>query len=140
MSLPKIPDSSCLTRTAVINLILSSIAMEELGLAHILNAEGEKLQYFLGTLNCQHPDVSPEQVLQANESVQKLLETILNLEMILKGKMSEALNASVPQEPPCPVFPAEPACSTGPVCPTGPARPTGPACPTGPVCHKSPKP
>ena len=33
-----------------VNQILSSIAMEELGMSHILNAEGEKLQYILGTL------------------------------------------------------------------------------------------
>lgn len=50
MSLPNIPDIDpliSLNRCDAINLLLSSIAMEEIGLSHILNAEGEKLQRFL---------------------------------------------------------------------------------------------
>lgn len=39
-----------LTRDEAISLLISAIAMEELGLSHIINAEGEKLQYVLGTL------------------------------------------------------------------------------------------
>ncbi|WP_340024819.1 hypothetical protein MHI24_06755 [Paenibacillus sp. FSL K6-1096] len=53
MSNPNIPNISptvTLTRDDVINLLLSSIAMEELALAHIINAEGEKIQFVLGTL------------------------------------------------------------------------------------------
>ncbi|MFQ6341187.1 collagen-like protein, partial [Bacillus sp. AF62] len=53
MSQPNLPDITpdiSLTREEAINLLLSSIAMQELGLAHIINAEGEKLQYALGTL------------------------------------------------------------------------------------------
>ena len=38
-------------RGLAVNQILSSIAMEGLALSHILNAEGEKLQYVLGTLH-----------------------------------------------------------------------------------------
>ena len=46
MSLPSFPVSDPpIEREDAVNQILSSIAMEELGLSHILNAEGEKLQY-----------------------------------------------------------------------------------------------
>ena len=45
MSMPKMPEmDENMNREYAINLIISSIAMEELALAHILNAEGEKLQ------------------------------------------------------------------------------------------------
>ena len=51
MSLPSFPVTDPpIQRNDAVNQILSSIAMEELGLSHILNAEGEKLQYILGTL------------------------------------------------------------------------------------------
>ena len=51
MSLPSFPVvEPPIKREDAVNQILSSIAMEELGLSHILNAEGEKLQYILGTL------------------------------------------------------------------------------------------
>lgn len=56
MSTPNIPDicpDICLCFEDVIKLLLSSIALEELGLAHIINAEGEKIQSFLGTLEGQ---------------------------------------------------------------------------------------
>ena len=51
MSMPTFPVvDPPIDREDAVNQILSSIAMEELGLSHILNAEGEKLQYILGTL------------------------------------------------------------------------------------------
>ena len=51
MSMPSFPNiDPPIQREDAVNQILSSIAMEELGLSHILNAEGEKLQYILGTL------------------------------------------------------------------------------------------
>lgn len=102
MSMPQFPnDTLNLTRDDVINQILSSIAMEELGLSHILNAEGEKLQYILGTLEGSTPPQPPtvQEVLQVNESVQKLLETTSYQQMFLKNKMSDALSASTMQGP-----------------------------------------
>ena len=50
MSLPVFPDiPKDFTFEDSIFQILTSIAMEEIGLSHIINAEGEKLQYVLGT-------------------------------------------------------------------------------------------
>lgn len=106
MSMPKFPeDAGNITRDNAINQILSSIAMEELGLSHIINAEGEKMQYILGTLEGAATLETPptvDQVLQANESIQKTLSTIMAQQMFLSGKMSDALNA--PGQGPMPVI------------------------------------
>ncbi len=62
MSFPTIPDITPtinINRSDVINLLLASIAFEELGLAHIINAEAEKIQYILGTLSEQTPTEPP---------------------------------------------------------------------------------
>ncbi|MCL2188399.1 MAG: hypothetical protein FWC16_07815 [Defluviitaleaceae bacterium] len=96
MSLPKfteLPDGFGLENT--ICQILASIAMEEVGLSHIINAEGEKLQYVLGTLENSAPPTPPtvEQVLEVNESVREMLQQIGFSQMFLSQKMSDALKA-----------------------------------------------
>ncbi len=82
--------------------------MEELGLSHILNAEGEKLQYVLGTLEGSS-GLSPsvDELLQVNKSLQQTLSSAMQSQMFLQNKMSSALNAPVLQGP------------TGPMGPTG---------------------
>jgi len=100
MSLPQFPEPTPTTREDVINQILTSIAMEEIGLSHIINAEGEKIQYMLGTLpGVSGPDATVEQILQANESVKDLLEAVSTNQLLLKGKMSSALSAATLQGP-----------------------------------------
>ena len=118
MSLPQFPiDPSSMSREDAINQILSSIAMEEVGLSHIINAEGEKLQYVLGTLSgTSGPGATIDDVLKVNDSVQKMLQTAAQSQMFLSNKMSDALGAATMQGP------------MGPIGPTGPAGgPTGPA-------------
>ena len=108
MSLPQIPaEFTNLTRDDAINLILLSIAMEEIGLSHILNAEGEKIQYVLGTLHDKSPPepVTVEDVLKVNNSVEKTLDAATRKQKLLLQKMTEALNASTMPGPPGPPGP-----------------------------------
>ena len=101
MSLPSFPVvNPPIEREDAVNQILSSIAMEELGLSHILNAEGEKLQYILGTLpGLSGPPATVSDVLAANESVRSMLETAAQNQLFLKTKMQGALTASPMQGP-----------------------------------------
>jgi len=119
--MPKFPDiDPDITCESALNMILASIAMEELALSHIINAEGEKLQYVLGTLEkrCDkglRPDV--DEVLKVNQSITCLLDSVSQNQMILKNKMDKALHAlseicpgsPCPPKPPCPC-PPEPCC------------------------------
>ena len=113
MSLPSFPKvDPPIERENAVNQILSSIAMEKLGLSHILNAEGEKLQYILGTLpGLSGPSATVSDVLSATESVRSMLETAVQNQLFLKAKMQGALAASPMQ---------------GPTGPTGPTGATGP--------------
>jgi len=100
MSLPKFPDTPDLSREDVINQIISSIAMEELGLSHIINAEGEKLQYALGTIEGVSGPAEPatiDDLLKLNESVRDTLGSTMQNQMFLKAKMQDALTSSVMQ-------------------------------------------
>ncbi|MEG1948066.1 MAG: hypothetical protein RR140_00575 [Clostridia bacterium] len=71
------------TTEQAINDLIESVALQETGLSHILNAEGEKIQAMLAI-----PGVTPEQLLAVNSSVQSMVNSISNLEMILQNKLS----------------------------------------------------
>lgn len=95
MSMPKISDINPninIKREDTINIIVASIAMEELALAHILNAEGEKLQYVLGTLEGNVPDeVTICDIMAVNESIQRTLRNVIKTEMLLQFKLEDAI-------------------------------------------------
>lgn len=123
MSMPKFPEvDPNITYDHALNMILASIAMEELALSHIINAEGEKLQYILGTLETssgRKPDV--DEVLKVNQSIACLLEGVSQNQMILKNKMDKVLHARseiCPEhtEPPTPQRPECKEGPTGPIC------------------------
>ncbi|MGF7146157.1 hypothetical protein HNQ56_004621 [Anaerotaenia torta] len=110
------------------NQILSSIAMEELALSHIINAEGEKLQYVLGTLpGISGPPATVEDILAANDSVRSMLDTIGQNQLLCKNKMQSALATSEQgiTGPTGATGPAGIAGLTGATGPTGPTGDTG---------------
>lgn len=92
-----------------IPLLLSSIALEELALAHIINAEAEKLQFVLGTLGDTGVTLSPAEVslgdlLDVNASVQRTLRDVIKKEMLLEFKFENVLDllATLPEPLSCP--------------------------------------
>ncbi len=80
MSMPNIPDINPnieIDRNDALNIILSSIGMEELSLAHIVNAEAEKIQFALGTLDTAKEAASLDDILKVNESAKKMLRDVI---------------------------------------------------------------
>lgn len=129
-----------MTREEALTMIIASIAMEEAALSHILNAEGEKLQYILGTLPGTKPCVGSQDVLAVNKSVTALVETVTQNQMLLKNKLDRVLEFCPP--PPCPPPPGPSPCP--PPCRPIPDPP--PSCrpdprerrgPKAPVCDRS---
>lgn len=89
MSMPNIPNIDpkiTLDRCKTIELLLSSIALEEISLSHILNAEGEKLQLFLKT----NPDCLGD-FIKINDSVHKTLRTIVKSQILLHFKLEDVI-------------------------------------------------
>lgn len=101
MSQPNIPNITptiTIDRDDVINLLLASIALEELGLAHIINAEAEKIQYVLGTIPGLTPAATLGQILAVNKSVENMLDLVIKKELLLTSKLKEVIN-SIPPTP-----------------------------------------
>lgn len=93
MSMPKIPDMNPdinITREVAIDTIIMSIAMEELAIAHILNAEGEKLQYVLNTLDGKDPgEITLCDIMAVNESIRETLREARKTERLLQFKLED---------------------------------------------------
>ena len=116
MSMPEFPDSKdILTRDQAINAILTSIAMEETALSHIITAESEKIQFAIKHIksNC-HADLG--QLLEVNESASSLLEQVGDMQIILKNKLRSVVKLLPrPCPPDCPP-PGKPSCTCTSVC------------------------
>lgn len=99
MSFPNIPNITPLISVSTgqtVPLLLSSIALEELSLAHIMNAEAEKLQFVLGTLptgTTLTPAVaSVADLLAVDSSVRRTLRDVIKKEMLLEFKFENVLD------------------------------------------------
>lgn len=88
MSFPTIPDIEPVIdidfRDAV-NLLLSSIAMEEMSLSKLMDAEHDKIQYALK--RCQHGGCTLHDVTEVNKSAEDMMKTLIKLQMLLQFKL-----------------------------------------------------
>ncbi len=82
--IPNITPTISLKRCDSMNLLLSSIALEEIGLSNILNAEGKKMEHFLQT-----DPVCINDYLTLNESINRTLRTIVKSQVLLGLKLEE---------------------------------------------------
>lgn len=81
MSMPVIIPSET-TREQAISDIIESVALQEAGLAHIINAEGEKIQKVVATTT------NVNELLAVNKSVEDMLITVSRLEVLLQSKLA----------------------------------------------------
>ena len=100
MSMPLISPSATSPCQAITDL-LESIALQEAGLAHIINAEGEKIQRALVI-----PDITIDDLVTVNQSAADTLTKIIKLEMVLGFKLEEINRTDCPNCSPCPTTPA----------------------------------
>jgi len=94
--MPQIPQPTVTEPIALANII-ASIALEEAALAHIINAEGEKIQRVVGTFEPETGgplpslDASAEDMQAINTTVGDMMETISNIELSLHNKLRTVL-------------------------------------------------
>lgn len=69
------------TRAQAITDLMTSVALEEAALAHILNAEGEKIQKIVALAT------TADELLEVNASVESMVKSITKLEAVLAEKL-----------------------------------------------------
>lgn len=99
MSMPIITPSETSPCQAITDL-LESVALQEAGLAHIINAEGEKIQAALDI-----DDITIDDLVKIDKSVADTLIKVIKLEMVLEFKLEEIGNLDCPACSPCPTKP-----------------------------------
>lgn len=99
MSMPVIVPSD-VTKCQAISDAIESVALMEAALSHILNAEGEKIQAAIGTLEGQTTPIvdNTEDLIRINQSVENMVSTITLLEGLLQKKLSKSLDVDCPTE------------------------------------------
>lgn len=88
MSFPNIPDITPdinITFEEAINLLLTSIAMEEVSLSKLLDAETNKIQCVLD--DCKHKDSLLNDAIRINKSVDDTIKNMIKMQMLLQFKL-----------------------------------------------------
>ena len=81
--------SSEKSRKVSIDLLLASIAFEELGLAHMLKAEAEKIYFVLSLGKNKLPSLA--ELLNTNKSVEQVLRKVIAKEILLAFQLEDVI-------------------------------------------------
>ena len=99
-NIPNLNPQISVNRDDAVNIILSSIGMEELSLAHILNAEAEKIQFALGTLETAGGQASSmTDILEINKLASKMVRNVIKKQMLLSMKMEDTVGLAEQAQP-----------------------------------------
>lgn len=99
-NIPNLNPQISVNRDDAVNIILSSIGMEELSLAHILNAEAEKIQFALGTLETAGGQASSmTDILETNKLASKMVRNVIKKQMLLSMKMEDTVDLAEQTQP-----------------------------------------
>lgn len=85
---PQVPPLPAVDICESLGLVVESIALEELALAHLINAEAEKVQKITDPKTC----ATSMEMVKVNESVSKTLINIIKLQMLLQFKLENILD------------------------------------------------
>jgi len=101
MSMPNIPNIKPeinVDREKSIDLLIASVALQELALSHVVNAEAEKIQFVLGTLDKDYKKECPtiDELLEINKAVEKILKKVIQKEMLLEFMLEDAIDLMEP--------------------------------------------
>lgn len=141
MSMPSIPNmnvESNLTGEGALNLMLYSKGMENLSIAHLMNAEAEKIQFALGTLDTAKGALDFDLILKANNSARSVLKSVIMKEM-LAGINMETAYESYKEMQPAVIIPVAPVAPEAPKTPEIPETPETPETPAAPEAPKAPE-
>ena len=81
MGMPVITPGT-ISRGQVVGDIIESVALQESALAHVLNAESEKLMAVINSSTA-----TSDQILAINQSVKTVINSISRLELLLQAKL-----------------------------------------------------
>jgi hypothetical protein len=97
--MPKIPEEKfrpSLPET-IIDLI-KSIALEEVALSNLINAEAEKIQAFVGKDFDFPTTPSSKEIIDFNQTINRIMDTVLMKEFLLLKKLETVIRIEVKEK------------------------------------------
>lgn len=88
MKMPITPECN---KPNALDKILESIAHEEDGIAHLLNAEGDKVEAVACLIEAG--EITPLEVIDFQKSISKVIQTFIKMQMLLQFKLEIALES-----------------------------------------------
>ncbi|WP_256761495.1 hypothetical protein [Cohnella sp. WQ 127256] len=89
-SIPNITPTISISRQQAISLLLSSIAMDELAVSHLINAEAEKIQAFVGHVS-ECCNIGTKDFIRFNNGVSHFIEGVTMKQWLALNKLDRII-------------------------------------------------